>query len=319
MKTANKLLIVLSLGVALSACQSTPNRAPVIERNPTESTSKVDKAVNETIVSPTKTSNETRPSYVVKRGDTLIRIALEHGQNYSDLVQWNSLKNPNDIKVDQVLWVAPETALVSGVKTSPVLANSGVEQKNLNPVNPATNKTAPRGDKRPFSESNLAELQKLDASSTISNVAVTTVTKSEVTTQKISEKNENSVAVEQNSLDWGWPTDGKVVASFDDLKNKGLDFSGRLGQDIFAAASGKVSYEGGAIRGYGNAVIIAHGNNFLSVYAHNKVNLVKEGQMVSKGQKIAEMGSSDSESVKLHFEIRKVGKPVDPAKHLPNR
>jgi lipoprotein NlpD len=162
-------------------------------------------------------------------------------------------------------------------------------------------------------------LLKLDSSSSISGAAVTSVTKTEVATQKFTEKNENSVAVEQNSLDWGVPTDGKVVASFDDLKNKGLDFSGRLGQDIFAAASGKVSYEGGAIRGYGNAVIIAHGNNYLSVYAHNKVNLVKEGQMVSKGQKIAEMGSSDSESVKLHFEIRKAGKPVDPAKHLPSR
>lgn len=316
MKTANKLLIALSFGIALSACQTTPNRAPVIERSPTDSTQKAEKSTAENTPT-TKTNAEARQNYVVKRGDTLIRIALEHGQNYSDLVQWNNLKNPNDIKVDQVLWVAPE--LSSGVKTSPVLSNAGVEQKSLSPVNPATNKTAPRGDKRPYSEANFAELQKLDATSSLPSVAATNATKPEVMSQKFTERNENSVAVEQNTLDWGWPTDGKVVASFDDLKNKGVDFSGRLGQDIFAAASGKVSYEGGAIRGFGNTVIIAHGNNFLSVYAHNKVNLVKEGQMVSKGQKIAEMGSSDSESVKLHFEIRKAGKPVDPVKHLPSR
>jgi lipoprotein NlpD len=319
MKIANRLLITLSLGVAISACQSTPNRAPVIERNPTEPMTNIQKPQAEKSVTPSKTNIETRQNYVVKRGDTLIRIALEHGQNYSDLVQWNNLKNPNDIKVDQVLWVAPEVSTTTVVKTTPIQTNSGVEQRSLSAVNAANNKTTPKGDKRPYSDLALAELQKSDANPTNVGNSTAIVAKQELVSAKQNEKSENSVAVEQNALDWGWPIDGKVVTSFDDLKNKGIDFSGRLGQDIFAAASGKVSYEGGAIRGYGNAVIIAHGNNYLSVYAHNKVNLVKEGQMVSKGQKIAEMGSSDSESVKLHFEIRKAGKPVDPIKHLPNR
>jgi len=117
---------------------------------------------------------------------------------------------------------------------------------------------------------------------------------------------------------WIWPTDGKVVANFDDGK-KGIDIAGKLGQQILAAGAGKVMYAGSGIRGYGNLVIIKHTNNLLSAYAHNKTILVKEGQTISKGQKIAEMGNSDADAVKLHFEIRRQGKPVDPAKFLPKR
>ncbi|MGB6054799.1 MAG: peptidoglycan DD-metalloendopeptidase family protein, partial [Burkholderiaceae bacterium] len=117
---------------------------------------------------------------------------------------------------------------------------------------------------------------------------------------------------------WIWPTDGKVIAGFDDGK-KGIDIAGKSGQPIVAAGAGKVMYAGSGIRGYGNLVIIKHTNNLLSAYAHNKTILVKEGQTISKGQKIAEMGNSDADSVRLHFEIRRQGKPVDPAKYLPRR
>jgi lipoprotein NlpD len=115
-----------------------------------------------------------------------------------------------------------------------------------------------------------------------------------------------------------WPAEGKQTAAFDQGK-KGIDISGKAGQTMVAAAGGKVMYAGSGIRGYGNLVIIKHTSNLLSAYAHNKNILVKEGQTVSKGQKIAEMGNSDSDAVKLHFEIRQQGKPVDPSKFLPNR
>jgi lipoprotein NlpD len=119
-------------------------------------------------------------------------------------------------------------------------------------------------------------------------------------------------------LSWIWPTDGRILAGFEEGKNKGIDISGKSGQQIFAAGAGKVMYAG-SVRGYGNLVIVRHSNNLLSAYAHNQSLLVKEGQTVTKGQQIAEMGNSDSDSVKLHFEIRQQGKPVDPTRFLPNR
>jgi lipoprotein NlpD len=116
-----------------------------------------------------------------------------------------------------------------------------------------------------------------------------------------------------------WPAGGSVVGGFDESKNKGIDIGGKEGDPVVAAADGKVVYAGSSLRGYGNLVILKHNNTFLTAYAHNKALLVKEDQSVKKGQKIAEMGNSDADRVKLHFEVRKQGKPVDPAKYLPGR
>jgi len=128
-----------------------------------------------------------------------------------------------------------------------------------------------------------------------------------------------SMSAEDRDLAWTWPSDGRVVAQFDEGKNKGIDIAGRAGQQVLAAERGKVMYAGSGIRGYGNLVIVKHSNSLLSAYAHNRAILVKEGQEVRRGQAIAEMGDSDTDSVKLHFEIRQQGKPVDPSKFLPNR
>ena len=110
-----------------------------------------------------------------------------------------------------------------------------------------------------------------------------------------------------------------MLAGFDDAKNKGIDIGGKLGEPVLASADGKVVYAGSGLRGYGNLVILKHNNTYLTAYAHNQTLLVKEDQQVKRGQKIAEMGNSDSEQVKLHFEIRKLGKPVDPSKFLAPR
>ncbi|MFZ6802049.1 peptidoglycan DD-metalloendopeptidase family protein [Undibacterium sp. Di24W] len=301
------ILVLLALA---TACTSVPNNAPVIER----STDVPVPTVKPVVVAPIVKEPEVRPSYIVKRGDTLLRIAFDHGQSYSDLVAWNNLRNPNDIKVDQVLWIGPPEGS-SVAKATPISSTSGVEIRSLTPVNPSTNKSVPRGDKRQYSESNLAELQKLaDSSPTTAPV----VQKNESAPVKSVEK-PIVVAPSAEVIDWIWPADAKLTATFDDQKNKGVDLSGKLGQDVVAVAAGKVIYEGGAMRGYGNMLIIKHANNYLSAYAHNKVNLVKEGQSVNKGQKIAEMGNSDSDVVKLHFEIRQAGKPIDPMKLLPAR
>lgn len=123
---------------------------------------------------------------------------------------------------------------------------------------------------------------------------------------------------DEDKIDWIWPTVGKVVAPFNENANlKGLDIGGKPGQPVLASASGRVVYAGSGLRGYGKLIIIKHNKTFLSAYAHNKEILIKEGDTVSKGQRIAELGSTDTDSPKLHFEIRRFGKPVDPGRYLP--
>jgi len=121
------------------------------------------------------------------------------------------------------------------------------------------------------------------------------------------------------AVDWLWPAAGPVLAGFDDARSKGLVIGGQSGDPVLAAADGRVVYAGSGLRGYGNLVIVKHNNTYLTAYAHNRTLLVKEDEAVRRGQKIAEMGSSDAERVQLHFEIRRQGKPIDPARLLPPR
>jgi lipoprotein NlpD len=305
MRMRNIRIVVLGLLTGTLAACTTPNRtAPVVERAP---------AVKAPEPAKPKT-NEGRAYYVVKRGDTLYRIALEFGQNFQDLVIWNNLANANDIKVDQVLRVLPPEpgTVPSGPQTGSVASTSGVEVRPLtpSPVAPpasAGNKTAPRGEKLPYSDAALAQLQKSESTAS-------TATPAEPPKPGDSQ---TVPAVDDDGIAWIWPADGKLIGTFDGGK-KGISIAGKLGQPIVAAGTGTVLYAS-SVRGYGNLVIVKHTSNFLSAYAHTKTILVKEGQSVNKGQKIAEMGNSDSDTVKLHFEIRQQGKPVDPMKFLPSR
>lgn len=125
--------------------------------------------------------------------------------------------------------------------------------------------------------------------------------------------------VPEDDIAWIWPSNGALVAGFDEAKNKGLKIAGKLGDPVVAAADGRVVYAGSGLRGYGNLIILKHNETYLSAYAHNQTLLVKEDQAVKKGQRIADMGNSDADKVMLHFEVRRQGKPVDPAKYLPPR
>ena len=120
----------------------------------------------------------------------------------------------------------------------------------------------------------------------------------------------------EDSISFQWPARGNLISGFDESKNKGLDIGGKVGDPVMAAADGRVVYAGAGLRGYGNLIILKHNNTYLTAYAHNQALLVKEDQVIKRGQKIAEMGNSDADQVKLHFEIRRQGKPVDPAKYL---
>lgn len=297
--------------VLIAACTTAQRQpAPVVDRPVGTKTGEAPRPAAQPVTPPKQAD---RGYYMVKKGDTLIQIALDFGQNYRDLVAWNNLSNPNDIKVDQVLRVLPPEG---AAQTGSVVTSSGVEVRPLTTPGSqgAPNKSAPRGDKRPYSENALAELQKPDAS-----MSASTVQKTEPS--KPLEKAPDTPAAlipDDENIAWIWPADGKIVANFSEGK-RGIDIAGKMGQPVLAAGSGKVLYAGSGIRGYGNLVIVKHSNNLLSAYAHNKTIFVKEDQSVTKGQKIAEMGNSDTDEVKLHFEIRQQGKPVDPSKFLPNR
>jgi lipoprotein NlpD len=217
--------------------------------------------------------------YTVKPGDTMIRIGLENGQNWRDIVRWNNLENPNIIEVGQVLRVVPPSSENPLVVTRPVTSGS---------VTTSTASTTPT--------------QAASAARPASAPAGTSPA---------------PAATGDEDIAWIWPAQGTMLAGFDEAKNKGLDISGKAGDPVIASADGRVVYAGAGLRGYGNLIILKHNNTFLTAYAHNQTLLVKEDQSVKKGQKIAEMGNSDADRVKLHFEIRRQGKPVDPSRYLP--
>jgi lipoprotein NlpD len=218
--------------------------------------------------------------YTVQKGDTLTRIGLDHGQGWRDLARWNNLANPDLIEVGQVVRVSPPGG---AVETAGVV---------VRPISSA-----------PSSSGSVTQ----PGAPTTGNTALSNAPPTQ------------TPMANDEGLAFIWPANGTLIAGFDEVKNKGLDIAGKAGDAILAAADGQVVYAGAGLRGYGNLIILKHNNTFLTAYAHNQALLVKEDQKVRKGQKIAEMGKSDADRVKLHFEVRKQGKPVDPTKLLPAR
>jgi lipoprotein NlpD len=208
--------------------------------------------------------------YQVKRGDTLYSIALEHGVDYRELAQWNSLDDPTRIRPGQLLRVKPDES--RGVQIGRPQLVAPVEARPLEapvaaaPVVPAAPSPAPK---------------------------------------------------QAAETDFVWPAKGKILAGFAEPRSKGIDIDGKPGDPVVAAAAGRVTYIGSGIPGLGKLVVIKHDNGFITVYAHNRDILVKEQQSVARGQKIAELGSSDSDRPKLHFQIRKGSAAVDPLRYLP--
>jgi lipoprotein NlpD len=295
------LLLVVS-GVALvTGCASGPGRAPVEDRSPPPAATRQPAATTVTPPPPAPSAapaprpnaeNAGRPGfYTVRPGDTLARVALDHGQNWRDLARWNGLDNPNVIEVGQVLRVAPPGADAAAVP-QPVASGSRVESRPLDSRTPDTAPVSAPGA--------VPTLPSPPASATTSPPS--------------------PVREGDDDINWLWPATGPLLAGFDEGRNvKGLAIGGKMGDPVIAAADGRVVYAGSGLRGYGNLVIVKHNNTYLTAYAHNQALLVREDQVVRRGQKIAEMGSSDAERVQLHFEIRRLGKPVDPARLLPPR
>ena len=300
--------VLALLALLQAACTTTPNRAPVEDRSTTtrpvaQGTAPAASAPVDVVKPLPGAENSGKAGYyTVKPGDTMIRIGLENGQNWKDLVKWNGLENPNLIEVGQVLRVLAPGVDPNAASTRPVV-NARVETRPLDakgvPPASAASATVPA------------------AGTTTTPPPATAAAPAPVATPVAPTPPANREGDED--VNWAWPSAGAVVTPFDEGKVKGLVIGGKAGDAVLAAADGRVVYAGSGLRGYGNLIILKHNNTYLTAYAHNQLLLVKEEQAVRRGQKIAEMGSTDADSVRLHFEIRKQGKPIDPAKLLPSR
>lgn len=295
MLVSRGLVAGFTVALLLAGCGTRMNKAPVEDRGTSSGTSMSTSAAQPgMVVAPIKplpgAENAGKPGYyTVKPGDTLIRIGLETGQGWKDIARWNNLENANLIEVGQVLRVAPP-----GATPPPVIAaDTGVVTR------PVTSSTI-----APSTPASAASTPKPGASAPVPVPAPAP---------------SPAPSAGEDDLNFIWPASGSLLAGFDEARNKGYDIAGKAGDPVLAAADGRVVYAGAGLRGYGNLVILKHNNTFLTAYAHNQTLLVKEDQAVRKGQKIAEMGSTDADRVKLHFEIRRQGKPVDPARYLSPR
>lgn len=350
------LVLAILMAVVLASCGwGHQRRAPVVDwaktktkaaspaasaAEPSAPASAVTEAAAETSPveipakrAPIGVENAGKPGYyTVQKGDTLIRIGLDAGQNYRDIARWNGIENPNKIEIGDVYRVVPPEepvvakpvaiARLSASTLPPVPAAVPAPSKPPSALSPPA-VTATPSVTPPVATVPAKPLAGAAAASPPETLASNPPpAKTGAATVPATPPNPvpNQPVVAEDSMEFIWPAKGEVIAGFDETKNrKGLDLSGGAGDPVLAAAEGKVVYAGEGLRGYGKLIIIKHNAMFLTAYAHNQTILVKEDQSVKKGQKIAEMGSTDSDRVKLHFEVRRLGRPVDPLKYLINR
>jgi lipoprotein NlpD len=268
-----------SMGVAvlgmlvLAGCSSTGTRAPVTDLSNGQA-------------APAAQAGGT---YVVRPGDTLLKIARAHNVDMDSLRRWNNLTDPNQLTVGQVLKLSASGA----VATAPASGGSRVT-----PITGTTPQPRPLDD----------NTMKPDEGTPATPAAPPPVATPART----------APAPDAGVINWGWPASGNLIQTFN-ANSKGIDIAGSPGDPVNAAADGKVMYSGNGVRGLGNLIIINHQNGFITAYAHNRTLLVKTGQEVKRGAKIAEIGETDATSPRLHFEVRRQGTPVDPLKYLPQK
>lgn len=321
------------LGLLLLAGCESPGPAPILDNARPDKSSAgktrppiADKAP----VTPTQPDAQQSGQHVVQKGDTLFAIAFQNGLDYRDLAFWNNLTAPDLIKVGQILRLTPpddKAGRARGVETMPLRETA---LPNPKPIKEAPLFTEPKAQRLPYSEANWATLAGVvsaaEAGKPGAQPAGQTAEKpAPGAVDATSKIPANSIAQTPQPAsvddgdDWRWPAEGMLLGAFGESGGKGINIAGARLAPIVAAAPGKVVYSGAGLRGYGKMLIVKHPDEYLTAYAHNQSLLVKEGDWVKGGQKIAEMGDTDSERVKLHFEIRQFGKPIDPLNLLPER
>jgi len=290
----------------LAGCATGGYNAPVQERG-----ASMHKYGAKAATKKRSTAKDARPRvHIVEKGDTMYSIAFNYGFDYHELAEMNGIQDPSLIQIGQQINLFPGATMTRPAAT--------VTTQPLPPVVAAKPliKDQPKVVKYAYSEAAVAQAEgRTQQVSPPAPVVARVETKVAPAPAPVSKP---AAEGDDDALEWSMPTQGKLVGTFSESDNrKGIDVAGKLGQPVFASAPGKVVYSGSGLRGYGKLLIVKHNNTYLSAYAHNDQLLVKEGQTVMRGQKIAEMGNSDSDQVKLHFEVRRFGKPVDPADYLP--
>lgn len=316
--------------LAIAGCASHAP-APVVQRPSPPAESSAQRAPAAPATAPARPAaqpgtpaaeRDARPEvHVVRKGDTLLSIALEYGLDYRDVATWNRLENINLIRIGQALTLRPPGDTATG---APPPAGAIARPAEVRPpgglaravplADPDGVRTEPRALRQPFSERALAEATA--AGRRPGDAVVARIEPRATSVPEAIVPPRPEVPVDPAVINWAWPTSGALIERFSDT-NRGIDIGGKAGQPILASADGRVVYSGSAIRGYGRMLIVKHNDQYVSVYAHAAELLVKEGQAVSRGQRIAEMGSTDADRVKLHFEIRRMGRPMDPLRYLP--
>jgi lipoprotein NlpD len=279
----------LALAAAATLCACTVvglREVPISDRSEPVRTSSAPAASPDARTPPALVREAKEGAYTVQRGDTLYSIALAFGQDWRDIARWNQLEDPTKLRVGQNLRVTAspgDAGAVAGV--TPVVVTGSIESRPLDAA-PPVSVPPPPASVKPATAPAAAESR--------------------------------TPAIDPGSP-WSWPVPGKVIEAFNETRNKGIDIAGKEGDPVLAANDGQVVYSGNSLRGYGNLVIVKHNDDYISAYAHNKQILVQQGQTVKRGQRIAELGDTGTDTPKLHFEIRRQGKPVDPVKYLPAR
>lgn len=340
--------------ITITPIKTTPSPPPTVNTAPTPpppsrvTVSMPDLPASRDHSSTTNNEDERPDTYTVKPGDNLFRIALNYGFGYRELAEMNQINNSDEIKVGQVLRLRDPS------EKEPPTPSGNKKEPSKEPTIPAYTANESKPTPKPAKPSEALPNIASQSGNNTENTSKTTANQTNGKPEKIEKPTENKVAnkpttspeskvsqkidtkidnnTEKNDKNnknaetknadagntnhsWVWPTQGKLIQNFSE-KTKGIDLAGKTGQPIYAAGAGKVVYSGSGLRGYGKLIIIKHDKTFLSAYAHNSQLLAKEGQSVTKGQKIAEMGNTDADQTKLHFEIRRYGKPVDPMGYL---
>jgi len=316
----NFFIIYIALFSLITGCASNAP-APVTEKKiPADKSTASQK--NKSVARVKRDLSQPCPDvYIVKPGDTLYSLSLDCGFYYKEVAQANDIKEPYAIKVGEKIKFDQVKTNYPVVTTNEIKKNEDVVTTPLknNEEAAANTETSPQAQTKPVA-SGITHLDSPKAfREKYTDEAYNHKTATPQTTNNVASitpKESAPIALE-DKLDWQWPAKGKLENLFNEAQGqKGIDIVGTLGQEIKAAGPGKVIYSGEDLKGYGKLVIIKHNNSYLSVYAHNKELLVKEGQIIMKGQKIATMGDSGADKVKLHFEIRKQGQSVDPTTFL---
>ena len=297
---------------ALAGCVS-QSPAPVVERghSSTRPQTATPPVIDTAASRPRQIAASDNGLHVVQKGDTLHAIAFANNVDFHDLAVWNNLESADIIRVGQILRLTSPDAAAAASKGVEIQALKTESRPEAKPLEDTPLLREPQALLLPYSAANWAQAT---ATPSVRPPPQPLIVRAPVTSATVPASPASAGAPGI----WLWPTKGELKGRFGEAGGKGIDIVGERNTPVVAVAPGRVVYSGAGLRGYGRLLIIKHPGEFLSAYAHNQDMLVKEGDTVNAGQKIALMGDSDADRVKLHFEIRQYGRPLDPLKYLPS-